>query len=190
MISQAEGPAEPNPAQICASKRKQAKIEESKTAFFCLRLFFVIDTFQWVRGESNKKSSPRFRLLEETPQASRSPCLRGGVGASSATMKGIARISIFTNTMHRPSGSHTARRWRFGSLSSTSPRRRVDAPCLAIRRAERASRAVLKSNNGLAAPTLDTGRSMTNRNLRQSAAGVGLMRGPPCLRRPRDPDQS
>jgi hypothetical protein len=68
MISQAEGPAEPNPAQISASKWKQAKIEESKTAFFCLRLFFVIDTFQWVRGESNKKSLLALGSLRRRPK--------------------------------------------------------------------------------------------------------------------------
>jgi hypothetical protein len=33
------------------------EIEESKTAFFCLRLFFGIDTFQRVRGDANKKFS-------------------------------------------------------------------------------------------------------------------------------------
>ena len=44
--------------QIKALKRKQKKINASKIAFFYLRLFFPIETFQWVIADSNKKIWP------------------------------------------------------------------------------------------------------------------------------------
>jgi hypothetical protein len=41
-----------------SNKRKQMKINDSKIAFFYLRLFLRIRTFQWVAPDSNKISSP------------------------------------------------------------------------------------------------------------------------------------
>jgi hypothetical protein len=55
------GSSSPPAAQVIqasANKRKQMKINVSKIAFFYLRLFFRIGTFQWVTGDSNKKIRP------------------------------------------------------------------------------------------------------------------------------------
>jgi hypothetical protein len=41
-----------------SNKRKQMKINDSKIAFFYLRLFFRIGTFQWVAPDSNRIFSP------------------------------------------------------------------------------------------------------------------------------------
>jgi hypothetical protein len=48
-------------SELGASKKKQTQINTSNFGFFCfylfLRLFFRIETFQWVTADSNKKIS-------------------------------------------------------------------------------------------------------------------------------------
>jgi hypothetical protein len=44
------------------------KIKESKIAFFCLRLFFGIEPFQWVAADSSKNFSPPQALREMLSQ--------------------------------------------------------------------------------------------------------------------------
>jgi hypothetical protein len=59
------------------------QINENKIAFFYYRLFFRIEIFQWVTGDSNKKTPPR-RLRPQRaidPTASiplLHPCLQAG----------------------------------------------------------------------------------------------------------------
>ena len=81
---------------INATKRNETKIKESKIAFFCLRLFFQIETFQWVMTDISKKTRPRpfpvFAACCSALSPSSLPALRFAPPLEPATGKDIARI--------------------------------------------------------------------------------------------------
>jgi hypothetical protein len=68
------------PAQGAAGKSKQTQIKSKQTqinankiAFFCLRLFFGIGTFQWVTADSNKKISSFSGSMRDASRARTPP---------------------------------------------------------------------------------------------------------------------
>jgi hypothetical protein len=100
------------------------KINESKFAFFYLRLFFRIGTFQWVTADSSKKSSrPQTPMGPKHISVSFSrdqaflsrPSVAEDRGSIRRVFDDIARISAFLNKLRtRLSPAAAARQARRG----------------------------------------------------------------------------